>query len=178
VVLAKARAQIERADASLASLRALARSARPVQSVVPLETIVGDLARDLAAVGAGEGIRVTVNAAPTRVSGDPAFVRVILENLLANSMEGLRQRGGDGEIGIEVTTSGPNAVVRVHDDGPGIEPDRQSHIFEPLSGSKPSGLGLGLSIARALAHTMHGELALVREPGWATTFELCLPVAT
>jgi signal transduction histidine kinase len=177
VLMRKARAQIERANASLASLRALARNARPDCSVVAIDQLATELAAEMSAIAERDGLRIHVDAAPARAKSDPSFVRIILENLIANSLDALRQRGGEGEVAIEVTTAGSNAVVRVRDDGPGIDPSDEGDVFEPLATSKAHGLGLGLSIARALARTMQGELACVREPGWAATFELRLPRA-
>ena len=176
-LLEKARAQIERADASLASLRALAQSARPERGVVLLDEIASAVARDVIGIAARDHIHVTVRGVAAKGSGDPAFVRVILENLITNSLDGLRLRGDDGKVDIEVTTTDTEAFVRVHDDGPGIDPELQAEMFEPLASSKPRGLGLGLAIARALARTMRGDLALVTDAGWSTTFELRLPVA-
>jgi signal transduction histidine kinase len=176
-VLEKARAQIARADASLASLRVLAQSARPKQSVVSLDEVAAEVARDIMGIAARDRIEVTVRGGPVKGTGDPAFVRVILENLIANSLEGLRQRGDEGKVDIAITTTETDASVRVHDDGPGIDQELQAEMFEPLASNKPRGLGLGLAIARALARTMRGDLALVTEAGWATTFELRLPVA-
>lgn len=176
-LLAKARAQIDRANGSLASLRALARNARPDSSPVALDELAIDLVREMAPLADRAGVRLDVRASPARAKSDPAFVRIILENLIANSLDIFRERGRGGAVDVEVTRVDSVVVVRVHDDGPGIDAEEMSAVFEPLATSKSHGLGLGLSIARALARTMHGELACVQAPGWSTTFELRLPVA-
>ena len=94
---------------------------------------------------------------------------------MGNSLDVLRARGGAGKVGISVTHDHGEALVRVQDDGPGIEEGIGDKIFEPLATSKARGLGLGLSIARALARSMRGEIVREQRAGWSTTFLLRLP---
>jgi signal transduction histidine kinase len=103
-------------------------------------------------------------------------MRIVLDALLTNAVDVLHGRGG--RIDLELTTRGADAVLRVSDDGPGIDPDLRARLFEPLATTKPTGLGLGLSIARALSRTFGGDLALIDRPGFRTTFELRLPMST
>jgi signal transduction histidine kinase len=66
------------------------------------------------------------------------------------------------------------AVVRVCDDGPPLDPEARTTLFEPLRTTKTSGLGLGLPIARALARAMRGDLSL--EEAGPKAFRLELPL--
>ncbi len=171
--LAKARTQMTRVKDNLASLRALAGGAMPNLGAVALDAVVDEVARDVLPIARHDGISVTVHAADVSATGDPAFVRIIVENLVANSLDVLRSRGGPGRLDIEVAERDGASVVQVHDDGPGVSSETQ--LFEPLSSSKARGLGLGLSIARALARAMGGDVEHRGAPGWSTTFELRLP---
>ena len=177
--LARAGAQMERIKESLASLRALAEGARPAIGAVSLEQIVGDLARDVSPIAERDGIVLEVDSAPrVRASGDPNFVRIILENLVGNSLDVLRARGGAGRVGITVTQGDGEALVRIRDDGPGIDVAVGESLFEPLATTNARGLGLGLSIARALARAMRGEVVYEKKDAgsaWSTTFLLRLP---
>jgi signal transduction histidine kinase len=65
-------------------------------------------------------------------------------------------------------------VVRVCDDGPPLDPEARTTLFEPLRTTKTTGLGLGLPIARALARAMRGDLSL--EEAEAKAFRLELPL--
>lgn len=176
-VLARASAQMERIKESLASLRALAEGARPAIGAVSLDQIARELARDVSPIAARDGILIEVQAAPrVRAFGDPNFVRIILENLVGNSLDVLRARGGAGRVGITVSQGDGEALVRIRDDGPGIDVEVGESLFEPLATTKARGLGLGLSIARALARAMRGEVVYEKsDGGWSTTFLLRLP---
>ncbi len=174
-LLGKARAQVDRAGASLVALRALARQTRAAITSVDLALVARELARDLASAARSAGVSIDVGPGPLRAQGDAAFVRLALENLVANALDGLRERGGPGRIHLELTSEGAFAVVRVRDDGPGVPPAARQGAFEPLASDKPEGLGLGLAIARALARAMHGDVAFVDQPPWATSVELRLP---
>jgi signal transduction histidine kinase len=82
---------------------------------------------------------------------------------------------------IRVATRGGTETVelRVEDDGPGIAPDQQSHVFERFyraDGVLTAGSGLGLAIAQELASVMGGDVRLQSRPG-RTVFTLRLPRA-
>jgi signal transduction histidine kinase len=177
-ILARAGAQMERIKESLAQLRALAEGARPAIGAVALDQIVGDLLRDVSPIAQRDGIVLEIESAPrVRASGDPNFVRIILENLVGNSLDVLRARGGAGRVGISVSQGDGEALVRIHDDGPGIDVAVGESLFEPLATTNARGLGLGLSIARALARAMRGEVIHEKTGAgaWSTTFLLRLP---
>lgn len=147
-----------------------------------LSRLMGEL-DDFVDPGHAEGHRLTIEPCAPDVTAwaDPDKVTQILVNLISNAIKHT-PRG----TSIEVSCSdlpGMNAqvTIRVHDDGPGIEPDQQSVIFEPFVQVERAlnhpvdGLGLGLAIARDLARGMGGELSVTSEPGKGTTFALALP---
>ena len=114
------------------------------------------------------------------VPGD--FNQVVL-NLVVNAAHAVAARYGEqGELGrIEVSTArdGDHVVVRVTDDGTGIEPELQARIFEPFFTTKEVGRGTGQGLA--LAHTViadrhGGTLTVDSEPGVGSTFTVRLPL--
>jgi signal transduction histidine kinase/CheY-like chemotaxis protein/chemotaxis methyl-accepting protein methylase len=81
----------------------------------------------------------------------------ILDNLISNALKFTRP---GGRVGIEVLREGGRGVIRVEDDGAGIEPELLPQIFEPFrQGRSPSaqsqGLGLGLALVKGLID-LHG----------------------
>ncbi len=77
--------------------------------------------------------------------------------------------------------SQPNSVkISVSDTGPGIPPEYHLEIFDDffrLSGNEKSeGMGLGLAIARRLAHAMGGKIWVESEPGTGCRFSFIVPV--
>ena len=110
----------------------------------------------------------------------PVFVdelNQVWTNLIANAQQAL---AGKGAIIVATTTemaaAGPEAVVRVIDNGPGIPADVLPRIFEPFYTTKPKGegTGLGLGIALQIVEKHGGTMRCQSEPG-RTCFEVRLP---
>ncbi len=125
--------------------------------------------------------------APERVIGDPDRTRQILINLLGNAFRFTRKGTVRAIISLtpEVAPPFPLPELRegtkrlfftVRDTGPGIEPARQTDIFEPFGigedylTKKYSGAGMGLSICKLLARMMRGAIWLSSEPGRGSAF--------
>lgn len=178
----RARAQIERIVTQLRALRALPTMARPSLGPMDLAALVEDVAGDLGPVAHARGVDLRVLARAGEheailARGDATYARIILENLIHNSLDAL----GDAplhqrKLELVVSEDARVAYVRVVDEGPGIAEDLRARVFEPLGTTKEGGLGLGLPIARALARAMGGELTLEAAPGGAS-FLLSLPRA-
>jgi PAS domain S-box-containing protein len=104
---------------------------------------------------------------------DPRRVRQVLLNLISNAI-----RYGAGSP-VEVRCERDDGVrISVHDQGPGIDPDRVEDIFEEfvqLGGGENGGTGLGLAISRALARALGGDVTVVSRPDQGSTFTLALP---
>jgi signal transduction histidine kinase len=71
--------------------------------------------------------------------------------------------------------------VSVTDQGPGIAPDKQQHLFARYyradnSGNQYSGLGLGLYISSEIIKKHNGEIGVISEPGKGSTFWFTLPL--
>jgi signal transduction histidine kinase len=171
-LIARARAQAERATARLALLRAMPTSGEPEPQRIALDAVVGTLADDLRTLAAEDGLAVRLECrGPVHAFADPSYVRTIVENLLDNCLHSLRTHGGSA-VTVRLGSEGHRAVVRVGDDGPALEPAIRSSLFEPLRTTKANGLGLGLPIARALARAMRGDLTLDSEDRKAFRLEL------
>jgi signal transduction histidine kinase len=108
--------------------------------------------------------------------GDRRRVDQIVTNLAANALK----YGADGGL-VELAGrfEGAHAIVAVRDEGPGIDAEDRSRIFEPfyrmVDHARVTGTGLGLSIARDLARAMGGDLDVASLPGTGSSFVLVLP---
>ena len=176
-LIARARAQADRALSQLRLLRSVGGVGEPELQRIALDRVVGSLADDIGSLAREDGLSVTLECErPVRDSADPVYVRTILENLLDNSLHSLRGHRGGGTITIRLGVEEGRAVVHVRDDGPPLDPGVRATLFEPLRTTKLQGLGLGLPIARALARAMRGDLALDEGEGGTKSFRLELPL--
>jgi len=157
----RARAQSDRLLAHLTALKSLPTVRRPELPSLDVGAFLTAVVRDARALAAPDPIRVVATSEPGVIARASAtYLQIILENLIENSLDALRERGGPGSIVVAVTREVDRVVVRVSDDGPGVAADAEALLFEPLRSTKPRGLGIGLSIARALARAMQGDLVL------------------
>jgi two-component system sensor histidine kinase KdpD len=106
---------------------------------------------------------------------------VQLERAFANLFENA-QRYSDGHpVLVRARAVGSRLVVRVVDQGPGIAPAEQQHIFEPFYRGKPSantggGSGLGLAIAKGFVEANGGRISVESLPGQGTSFVVKFPL--
>jgi len=88
-----------------------------------------------------------------------------------------------GHIGVQARTFDGWVMIEVQDTGVGIAPDQQAtlfHAFLPDTDGQPrlqQGLGLGLSISRAMVDAMGGTMGVVSKPGRGSRFWFTLPLA-
>ncbi|MFJ8405393.1 sensor histidine kinase [Streptomyces microflavus] len=114
-------------------------------------------------------------AAPAYVHGSPGDHERLLRNLVDNAV-----RHATSSVRISVRTYSNDVELSVHDDGPGIPGEDSERIFERFVRLDEArtrgcgGTGLGLPIARELAHRHHGSLSLVPSDLGAC-FKLRLP---
>lgn len=173
-LMTRARTQIGRIDASIRGLRQVASTVEPTLGPVALEAVVRDITLDATSLGNHPSIELALET-DLFARADRAYVRIILENLVQNGIEATAE-AADPRVFVSAERSAGGAVVRVHDNGPGIPEGVRGGLFQPLSTSKTRGMGLGLSVSRALARAMHGDVVVAEVPGWATCLELRLPV--
>ncbi len=106
---------------------------------------------------------------------DPVQIQQILVNLIRNGIETVQGQPIQA-VGISVAVDAHDVKVSVSDTGPGISPDLVPNLFSAFTGAKRQGLGLGLTISRAIAQNHGGDLTV--DPGGngrGATFTLRLP---
>ena len=121
----------------------------------------------------GVGYEVRSGGAPAAWA-DADQVKGILTNLLENAAEAA---GDGGSVLIIAATAGADAVVEVHDSGPGVSAEVRSRLFEPAISFKKHGMGLGLAISRKNALLAGGDLSLADGQLGGAAFRLVLPSA-
>ena len=98
----------------------------------------------------------------------------ILINLIKNARENEENEARCITLSAGVTSTG-RIFLRVTDDGTGIEPEVQEHIFVPFFTTKPGGSGIGLTLTRQIMHQHGGSIDVRSCPGEGSVFILLFP---
>ncbi len=127
------------------------------------------------------GFDLDVPRCPLYVEGDPTRLHQILTNLLTNAA---KYTEPGGRIWLVAQHDCSDIVVRIRDNGVGINPDKLEFIFEPFVQERTSlarsndGMGIGLALVRSLVR-LHGGAVLAESEGLGhgSTFVVRLPEA-
>lgn len=121
---------------------------------------------------------IEVPEEPVVIVGDAGRMHQVVANLLANA----RTHTPAGTvITLSVSQEDDEAVLRVHDNGPGIDPGVRDELFARFARADTSrarqtgGTGLGLAIAKAIVEGHGGHITVASEPG-DTTFTVRIPL--
>ena len=118
---------------------------------------------------------------PPRVQGDTSRLRQVCLNLLTNAIKFTQV--GQVRLAARRDEARGLVVIEVSDTGQGIPLEMRARIFTPFVqvddslARRQGGVGLGLSIVDTLVRAMGGHTEVDSEPGYGSTFRVCLPLA-
>jgi two-component system sensor histidine kinase KdpD len=163
-LLAAAEEETERLSRWIANIldmvRIENRQVEPRRETVDLAEAL-ETAAARAARAHGREITLDAGPRPTAPRLDPALLDQVLANLLDNA---LKFSAPDGRVAARAGREGPEVVIVVEDDGPGIPRDDLQRVFDPFfratrTDRVAAGSGLGLAICRGLVQAMGGRIA-------------------
>ncbi|MCX4783148.1 sensor histidine kinase [Streptomyces sp. NBC_01264] len=168
-----ANARIERLIAALLTL-ARAETAALALRPADLADAARSAAYDLAEEARTAEVGVTLDAADAPVDGDPALLRQVALNLLANAV---RHNYPGGAAVITTGTTGDTVFLEVSNTGPVLPAEDLPALFAPFRQGRErgSGFGLGLAVVRAITATHHGEVVAAPRAGGGLTVRVLLP---
>ena len=126
---------------------------------VDLSELAREVALDLSPLIGEKDLAFELQAeSPVRAVGHAWMLRELTRNLLHNA---IRETPTGAGLSLSVDVDGPEAVLCVRDEGPGLSAAQRAHLFEPFRTGHPNeGSGLGLAICREVAQRMGGTIAL------------------
>ena len=129
----------------------------------------------------GHRLTVTLPAETVWLDTDPVRLSQVFSNLLNNAAKYTEKTG---QIRFVAERHGSELIASVQDDGMGIVPEMLPRVFEMFEQGKPAlersqgGLGIGLSLAKALVEAMGGRIEAHSDgPGKGSRFDIHLPIA-
>jgi signal transduction histidine kinase len=149
-----------------------------VREPVPLAVLLAEVVDLYRYVIDAQQLRVSTTVPPTVwVSADPMRLRQVLANLLDNA---IKYTPPGGQIILTACSEPDGVAVVVEDTGRGMTPDELGHIWERLYRGSTSrsqrGLGLGLSLVKAVVQAHQGTVAVSSTPGQGSRFTVWFPV--
>lgn len=125
-------------------------------------------------------IKVRTDVAPAlpALRANPIRLRQVLDNVIGNA---IKYSHAHGEINISLHAEGNQVILQVTDQGPGIPPEDQPHIFDKFyraTNINPdvAGSGLGLAIVKNIVENHHGRIWVESTVGKGSSFFIVLPV--
>ena len=153
------------------------QEAAPVPATLHLAPALEAAAEDAGL--SDSSVRLSADIDPdAEVSADPDQLHRILVNLLSNARQAMGTNPGHtpGRVRVSLERRGPDMVIRLADNGPGVPEKAMARLFQPFAGSgRAGGAGLGLAISRELAQGHGGDVDLVESGPEGAIFELRLP---
>jgi signal transduction histidine kinase len=144
----------------------------------PLDALVAEALYRAAPAAERAGV-VCAASPPTgaAVLADRGRLLQVFGNLLGNAIS-FSPTGGRVTVGVDL--EGDVARIAIRDQGPGIDPEAQRHIFDRYWQARRAGragAGLGLSIARGIVEAHGGRIGVESSPGDGSTFHFTVPRA-
>jgi len=109
-----------------------------------------------------------------RIEGHASRFKQAIVNFIKNGIEAME---GGGEIAIRAYEENGQAVIRIRDQGSGMDEEQIAKLGTPYFSTKTKGTGLGLMVAFRIVEAMNGTIAFESETGRGTEVTLRFPVA-
>ena len=179
-ILADIRKDDQRATEVIQRMRSLLKKQELAPKSIEINETVEEVLRLLGTDAAARKVAMKFErtAGLPRVWCDPVHFQQVVLNLVLNGMEAMAGLPEEKRQVVVRTGPGDNGTVKiaVADSGPGIPVDRLPKLFEPFFTTKKEGMGMGLSIARTIVETHHGQIWAENNWGIGATFYFTVPV--
>ena len=167
--------QLEILNDIATSFSSFARLPAPILHRLELVAMLRTVAQLYQSNAQGQ-VTLQASEAAVWIMGDDQLLTRIISNLILNGLQ-----SGEGQsrvrVDVSVIAEGDNAVIRVADNGKGIDPAMYDKVFMPHFTTKKSGSGLGLAIAKQGVEQSGGSISFESAVGRGTTFTIVLPRA-
>ncbi len=170
-----------RAGAVLTRLRNLIRNENVDFSEFDINEVVGEVLRLVNSELIERRVEIAVERAPVLppVRGDRIQIQQVLINLVRNACDAMAAvRWAPHQMTVRTARRSDGGIaVTVSDNGAGVPVDLRDNLFDPFVTTKSKGMGLGLTISRAIISSHHGEIWYEDNPGGGSVFGFSLPSA-
>lgn len=167
--------QVQNADGVITALNDFAKLPTPLLLPIELEPCLVEVLESTTLPGHIE-VRLIIPASIPHLLGDVRQLKIVFGNLIRNARDAMPS---GGRLELAARRTGPDEIeIQVSDTGIGIKREELDRIMEPLYSTKARGIGLGLSITRAIVEKHQGRIRVASEPNVGTQFCVTLPAVS
>jgi signal transduction histidine kinase len=166
--------QIEHLNHIAGEFSQFANIGNPKNEIFDLNEVI-KLVTQLHSVDDHIHIKLQVADTPVMVNADRTHINRLFTNLILNAMQAIPAER-TVQINIDEAITGNTVLIKVKDNGNGIDASLQSKIFTPNFTTKTSGTGLGLAMSKGIVEQAKGKIWFETVTGAGTTFFVELPI--
>jgi two-component system sensor histidine kinase HydH len=174
--------ETERLNKLVTTLIDSARPRLPSKSPLELQGHLRHVCDMLQKQAQDKQIRLTLNAPqPLMISVDQDQMTQVLVNLIMNAIQVFPEPGQvpeDRHVTVSLFHDQHYAHLSVADNGPGVPPAQQAHLFEAFFTQRAGGVGLGLAVVKQIVEAHGGTITYTTSPWQGAQFTLALPLET
>lgn len=169
--------EAKRASEIIARMRALASKGttdrKPIEPAELLRDVEAIVARQVRSLGSALAVEARAGTRP--LNADPVQLQQVLVNLVVNAAQAMAGQSGRREVRLQATEAGNGVVFVVEDTGPGIPEDRIGAVFNAFYTTKPTGMGIGLSVSKTIVEAHGGSIMVEPRSPHGARFTVRLP---
>lgn len=169
---------VDRATAVIDRVHSLVKKAAPRTDTININDAILEVMTVVHGEVVKNRIRVQTHLSDTlpRVRGDRVQLQQVMLNLIINAIQAMSDLTDSiRELRISTESTEEEVRVAVRDTGPGLSADNLQQLFEPFFTTRPSGMGMGLSICRAIVEEHGGRLWASENEPHGALFQFALP---
>ena len=169
-----------RASDVIQRVRALSKKADVQMAQLDINDVIKDVIRLLEREILSQfvSLRLELAPVPQRVIGDRVQLQQVIINLVMNAMEAMADvTGRPRELLIRTLRHEADQIlIEIQDGGSGIDPENVDRLFNAFFTTKPTGMGMGLSVCRSIVQAHGGVISASSNQGAAgATFRFTIP---
>jgi two-component system, NtrC family, sensor histidine kinase HydH len=166
--------ETERLNKLVTSLIDSARPRLPSKTPLELQSHLQHVCDMLQKQAQDKHIQLTLNAPePVTIAADQDQMTQVLVNLIINAIQILPEHG---QVAISLSHDPLYAYLSVADNGPGVPPAQQAHLFEAFFTQRAGGVGLGLAVVKQIVEAHGGTITYSTSPWQGAQFNLAFPL--
>jgi PAS domain S-box-containing protein len=170
----------QRASEVIKRIRALSKKADPEKTSLDINDVIHDVVRLVQREVANHGASLRLDLATQlpRALGDRVQLQQVIINLVINGIQAMASvTDRPRELLVRSRRDGDHVLVAVEDAGVGINPEHVDRLFDAFFTTKPTGIGMGLSISHSIIEAHGGRIWASNHTGPGATFQFTVPTS-